>query len=214
MITILLVDDHGIMRAGLRALIGEQDDMHVVGEAGDGREGVRLAAKLKPDVIIMDISMPGLNGIDATRQILSDNPGGRIIALSMHTEQRLVTEMIKAGAMGYLLKDCAIDEVIGAIRAVQGSQTYLSRKIADMVMKDYALRLPEGGTSVLDSLAPREREVLQLLAEGKRTREIAEMLALSIKTVEYYRQQIMLKLNVESVAEMTKLAIREGLTTI
>jgi len=214
MITILLVDDHRIMRAGLHALISEQEDMKVTGEAGDGREAVRLAARLKPQVIIMDLSMPGLNGIDATRQILSDNPAARIIALSMHTEQRLVTEMIRAGAAGYLLKDCAIDEVIEAIRTVAGNRSFLSRKISDLVLKDYALRLPEGGTSLLDPLTQREREVLQLIAEGKRTREIADLLALSIKTIEHHRQQIMIKLNVESVAELTKVAIREGLTSI
>lgn len=213
-IKILLADDHRLLREGLRSLLEEQPDMRVVGEAENGKAAVQLAAKLMPDIIIMDISMPGLNGIDATQQILSICTKSKVIALSMHTERRTVVEMINAGASGYLLKDCAFEEVVQAVRAVASDSTYLSPKIAEIVIKDYVHRIPKDELSSLSGLTAREREVLQLLSEGKKTKEIADILRVSIKTAESYRQHLMVKLKIHSIAELTKLAIREGLTSL
>jgi two-component system response regulator NreC len=213
-ITILLADDHRLLREGLRSLLEEQPDMTVVGEAENGKSAVESAANLMPDIIIMDISMPGLNGIDATQQILLNCPQSKVIALSMHTERRTVVGMINAGASGYLLKDCAFEEVVLAVRAVAANGTYLSPKIAEIVVKDYVHRIPKDDLSSLSGLSVREREVLQLLAEGRKTKEIAGILRVSVKTAESYRQHIMDKLNIHSIAELTKLAIREGLTSL
>jgi two-component system response regulator NreC len=212
--TILLADDHRLLREGLRSLLEEQPDMTVVGEAENGKSAVQLATKLMPDIIIMDISMPGLNGIDATQRILSICPQSKVIALSMHTERRTVVEMINAGASGYLLKDCAFEEVVQAVRAVTANGTYLSPKITEIVIKDYIHRIPKDELSSLSSLSTREREVLQLLSEGRKTKDIADLLGVSIKTVESYRQHIMEKLNIHSIAELTKIAIREGITSL
>jgi DNA-binding NarL/FixJ family response regulator len=214
MIKILLVDDHKIVRAGLRAVIAGHPEMGVVAEAGDGRTAVELAEEVSPDVIIMDISMPGLNGTEATRRILEANPDARVIALSMHLERPIVLQMLGAGAKGYLLKDSADDEVIDAILAVAKNTTYLSPRISNMVMKDYVERVSKKELSSISLLSSREREVLQLLAEGKKTKDIAALLHVSIKTAEFYRQQIMEKLDVHTIAELTKLAVREGLTTL
>jgi DNA-binding NarL/FixJ family response regulator len=213
-IKILLVDDHRLLREGLRSLLEEQKDITVVGEAENGKHAVQLAAKLVPDIIIMDISMPGLNGINATCQISSACAKSKVIALSMHTERRTVLEMINAGASGYLLKDCAFEEVVQAVRTVAGNNTYLSPKIASIVIKDYVHRIPKSELSALFGLTTREREVLQLLSEGKKTKDVADVLRVSVKTAEAYRQHIMEKLNIYSIAELTKLAIREGLTSL
>jgi DNA-binding NarL/FixJ family response regulator len=213
-IKILLADDHKLIREGLRALISEEPGMAVVAEAEDGRTAVQQTAKLSPDVVIMDISMPGLNGIEATRQILSKSPAPKVIALSMHMERRMILEMLNAGASGYLLKDCAFGEVIRAIETVMSNCTYLSPRIADIIVKDYVHRIPRNDLSSLTLLSPREREVLQLLAEGRKTRDIAVTLHVSAKTVDTYRLQIMEKLGIHSIAELTKYAIREGLTSI
>jgi len=213
-IKILLADDHNLIREGLRSLISEEPNMAVIAEADDGRTAVQLTDKLSPDVVIMDITMPGLNGIEATRQILSKSPAPKVIALSMHAERRMILEMLNAGASGYLLKDCAFDEVIRAIETVMSNCTYLSPRIADIIVKDYVHRIPRNDLSSLSLLSPREREVLQLLAEGGKTRDIAETLHVSVKTVDTYRMQIMEKLCIHSIAELTKYAIREGLTSI
>jgi DNA-binding NarL/FixJ family response regulator len=213
-IKILLADDHNLIREGLRALISEEPNMTVVAEAEDGRTAVQLAARLSPDVVIMDISMPGLNGIEATRQILSNSPAPKVIALSMHTERRMILEMLNAGASGYLLKDCAFGEVIRAIETVMSNCTHLSPRIADIIVKDYIHRIPRNDLSSLTLLSPREREVLQLLAEGRRTQDIAATLHVSAKTVDTYRKLIMDKLGIHSIAELTKFAIREGLTSV
>lgn len=213
-IRILLADDHKLLREGLRALIEEQRNMTVVAEAEDGRSAVRLAAKLSPDIIVMDISMPGLNGIDATRRITAESPGIKVIALSMHADRNFVVEMFKAGAAGYLLKDCAFEELIHAIRAVSSKKAYLSSKLSDTMIKDYVNLFPKKNLSVFSSLTAREREVLQLLAEGKSTREVAAKLSVSTKTVETFRRLIMNKLDIHSVAELTKYAVRAGLTSL
>jgi two-component system, NarL family, response regulator NreC len=213
-VRILLADDHKIVRDGLRALLEKQPGMTVVAEADNGRATVRLARELLPDLVIMDIGMPDLNGIDATRQILNELPSVKVIALSMHSDRRFVVQMFRAGASGYLLKDCAFEELARAVRAVLRNQTYLSPAVAGPVVEDYVQHLATADVLEFSALSPREREVLQLLAEGKTTREIATLLCVSIKTVETHRQQIMGKLNVRSVAELIKYAIREGLTSL
>jgi len=214
-IRILLADDHKIMREGLRALLERKKDMEVVGEADNGRTTVQLTRELSPDVVIMDITMPDLNGVEATRQVTTEFPGVKVIALSMHSDRQFVAGIFKAGASAYLLKDCAFDELAAAIRAVVASHTYVSPSIADMVIKDYASQVPVAPDSrLLLGLTPREREVLQLMAEGKNAKEISLRLHISVKTVETHRQQIMNKLGIHSVAELTKYAVREGLTTL
>jgi DNA-binding NarL/FixJ family response regulator len=214
MIKILLTDDHKMMRDGLRALIEKQVDMKVVGEADDGRTTVRLAHELLPDIVIMDISMPDMNGIEATRQIISNDPRTKVIALSVHADKRYVSEMLNAGASGYLLKNSAFSELIDAIRAVSLNRSYLDPEITDVMLKDYKDMLSKEKLSVFSLLTQREREVLQLIAEGKTTKEIAHLLDVSVKTVETYRQQMMEKLDTHSIAELTKYAIKEGLTSL
>jgi DNA-binding NarL/FixJ family response regulator len=212
-IKILVADDHQIMREGLRTMLEKEQDITVVGEAEDGRMTHRLARELVPDVIIMDVAMPDLNGIEATRQIIADLPGVKVIALSMHDDRRFVLNMLKAGAAGYMLKDCAFKDLAKAIRVVMSNKTYLGDEIADIVVKDYLASSTPAGSSAFQLLSPREREVLQLLAEGKTSAQIGESLHISAKTVETHRQQIMVKLKIKSVAELTKYAIREGLTS-
>lgn len=211
---ILIADDHRLFRDGLRTLLRQQEDMEVVGESFDGPAAVAAAAQHKPDIVLMDISMTGLNGIEATRKIVADDSAGGVIMLSMHSDQRFVTESLRAGARGYVLKDCAIDELIEAIRTVTRKQIFLSATIAESVIKDY-IRLTVNRTdSVFSVLSAREREVLQLLAEGWGTKEVASRLNISVKTVETHRKQIMDKLYIHSIAELTKYAIREGLTPL
>jgi two-component system, NarL family, response regulator NreC len=211
---VVVADDHGIMREGLCSLIRGLKDMQVVGEAPDGRTAARLARELSPDLMIMDISMPDLNGIDATRQILHANPAIKIIALSMHADKRFIAEMFKAGASGYLLKDAAFEELQRAIETVLAGQTYLCSRIAGVVVKDFTAALPLTKPASAAALTPRERETLQLFAEGNTTKQIAMRLHVSVKTVETHRRNIMQKLHTDSIAELTKYAIREGLTSL
>jgi two-component system, NarL family, response regulator NreC len=212
-IKVMIADDHQIVREGLRAMLEKEHDIKVVGEAVDGRITERLARELVPDVIIMDVAMPDLNGIEATRHIVAELPGIKIIALSMHDDRRFVLNMFKAGAKGYMLKDCAFKDLAKAIRVVMAHKTYLSHAIADIVLKDYLASSGPTKSSVFQLLSPREREVLQLIAEGKTSGQIADNLHISVKTVESHRQQIMMKLKIKSIAELTKYAIREGLTS-
>src|SRR6056297_4369 len=214
MIRIILADDHKITRDGPRAPLERQSDMRVVGEAANGREAIRLAIDLAPDVVVMDISMPELNGVEATRQIRESLPETKVIALSMYADRRYVIGMVKAGVSGYLLKNCAFDELVNAIGAVLNNESFLSPRIADTVMKDYTHILEHGEASAISVLSVREREVLQLIAEGLSTKEIAERIHVSVKTVETHRQQTMKKLDAKSVAELTKIALREGLTSL
>ena len=213
-IKILIADDHKIVRDGLRTLIEKQSDMEVFGEAENGRNAVQFALELVPDVVIMDVTMADLNGIEATRQIHKEQPDIKIIALSMHSDRRFVAGMLEAGASGYLLKDCAFEELARAIHSVVSNQTYLSPEITDILVKNYVLKSSVRPSSVYTILSAREREVLQLLAEGKSTKQIANSLYVSIKTVETHRNQIMNKLGIHSIAELTKYALKEGLTSL
>ena len=211
---VLLVDDHAIIRQGLSSLLEKQPDIVVVGGVEDGRQAVEIAKKLVPDLVIMDISMPNLNGIDATRKIVEELKGIKVIALSIHSSRRFVAEMLKAGASGYILKDCLFDELIEAIKTVLSGGIYLSPKITGIVIDDYVQRLSKQYQSNGPILSDREREVLQLLAEGKSTKQIALSLHVSAKTIESNRRNIMEKLRINSVAELTKYAIREGITPL
>lgn len=212
--SIVLVDDHEIVRQGLKALIEKRPEMQVVGEGKNGREAIRLSSQLKPDVIIMDISMPDMNGIEATGQIVAESAGVKVIALSMHSDKRFVLGMLKAGAAGFLLKESAFAELITAIDAVMADQIYLSPKIAGSVITDYLQSIPDEEISAANVLTTRERTVLQLIAEGRTTREMADCLNISVKTVEARRKKIMEKLNLHSVAALIKFALREGLTSL
>ena len=211
---IVVADDHKIVRDGLQSLLEKQPDMEVVGEADNGRTAVSLAQELSPDIVILDIAMPELNGIEATRQLTLKNPKVKVLALSMHSDRRFVAQMFRSGASGYLLKDCAFEELVAAIRAVVTGQTYLSPGITNMMVRDYVRRLSSDDSSKSDLLTSRECEVLQLLAEGNSTKEIASQLNVSIKTVETHRLQIMGKLDIHSVAQLTKFAVREGYTSL
>ncbi len=213
-VTILLVDDHEVMRQGLRALLEKQPGMEVIGEAVDGRMAVRLAGELHPQVVIMDVAMRDMNGMEATRQIVAGARDARVIALSMHSDQEFVMGMFKAGASGYLPKDCAFAELSAAIREVASGRSYVEPRIAGVVIKECVRRASKPDSSPSSILTAREREVLQLLAEGKSTKQVAGQLSLSAKTVETHRRQTMEKLGIHSVAGLTKYAIRTGLTSL
>lgn len=212
-VNIILADDHTLFREGLLSILNDELGFTVVAQAENGREVVKLAGKMDVDVIIMDIAMPELNGIEATSQVLHDNPDIKIIALSMHSDKHFVTGMLKAGARGYLLKDCAGSELIKAVREVLQDRYYISEEISTNVLNDYVGKLVEEGDEGSE-LTGREREVLQLIAEGKATQEIAETLFISVKTVEAHRVKIKTKLKLNSIPELTKYAIREGLTSL
>ncbi|MBI9019017.1 MAG: response regulator transcription factor [Phycisphaerae bacterium] len=211
-IKIILADDHTVIRAGIRSLLDKCPNIVVIAEASDGRETVEKAAQLKPDIIIMDIAMPNLNGVEATRKIKADNSRVKILALSMHADKRYIIETLKAGASGYILKNCAVKELTDAINTINNNQTYLSPSIAEVVLDE----LLNDNTDVKNNsvLTAREKEVLQLISEGKSTKKIAMELHISVSTIETHRRQAMEKLNIHSIAELTKYAIREGLTTL
>ena len=211
-IKILIADDHEILREGIRKMIEKEPDMEVVGEAEDGRSAVKLARKLVPDVVLMDITMPDLNGMDATRKIVSETPGVKVLALSMHQDRKYVTGMLEAGATGYLIKGCKFEELATAIRSVARKNVYLSPRIADMVLQGYLGKSPKKFAEPV--LSSREREVLQLLAEGNSVKETAFKLGVSAKTVETHRRHIMEKLQISNSSEIVKYALREGLITL
>lgn len=215
-ITVLIVDDHQIVRDGLRSMLSREMDIEVRGEAENGREAITMARKLRPQVVVMDIGMKELNGIDATRQLVEELPDTKVVALSMHCDRRYIADMLAAGASGYLVKDSAFDELALAIRTVTQGRRHLSEMIADVVLDDYINRMndeaPVRSSGKSRALSPREREVLQLVAEGQSTKEIAAELHLSGKTVETHRRQIMDKLGIFNIAGLIKFAVREGLT--
>ncbi len=211
-VLVLLADDDNMIRQGLRALIEKEDGLAVVAEAEDGRKAVELAAELKPSVVVMDIGMPNMNGIEATRRIIATDDQIEVLALSMHSDKRFVKEMFAAGATGYLLKDSAFQELALAIRTLAEGRTYLSPGVTGTLIKDFVGRQAETEASVFSLLTARQREVLQLTAEGMSTKDVAAQLQVSVKTIESHRQKIMAKLDVHSIAELTKYAVREGLT--
>ena len=212
---ILLVDDHRIMREGLMSLMANEPDLEVVGDASDGRQAVQLAKRLKPDLVVMDISMPGLSGIEATRQILDEVAQARVLALSMHSDPRFVAGALEAGAHGYMIKDCTSQELLECIRTVAGGGTYLSPQVAEVVVKGFVRRVgEETGTPPASVLTPREREVLQLLVEGHTVKAIAERIHLGVKTVETHRRNIMEKLGLKNMVDLIKYAMREGVVSL
>ena len=210
---ILLVDDHKIMREGLRGLLERRDDFEVVAEAETGRRALELAKKLRPDIVIMDILMPDMNGIDATAQIMDEVSGIKIIALSMHSDKRYVLKMLRAGAQGYLRKDCASEELTTAIQTVLSDQIYISPQLRGFEVTGPIQKSVFVNSLTSALLSPKEREVLQLIAEGNSTKQVAMHLGIAEKTVEKHRQRIIEKLDIHSIAELTKYAIREGLTS-
>lgn len=206
-IRILLADDHAVVRQGFKMILGAQSDMEIVGEAGNGREAVELAEQLKPDVVVMDVAMPELNGIEATRRLAESVPHARVVALSMHKDSVYVREILRAGARGYLLKDSVAADLVSAVRAVARGEGYLSPSVSNAVLDDYRRHV----TNPIDLLTSREREVLQMLAEGKTNKEIATVLNLSVYTVDAHRGRIMEKLNFHSINELVRFALRNGL---
>jgi DNA-binding NarL/FixJ family response regulator len=213
-IRVLIADDHAMMREGLRALIEREKGMSVVGEAEDGNSAVELASEIEPDTVVMDVAMPVLNGIEATRRICRHQPRVKVIGLSMHSDVRYVAEMLKAGACGYVLKESVFRELARAIRLAHVSKKYLGKGVVDELVNDYLNHVTRSGDSAYSLLTSREREVLQQYAEGSTTKAIAARLDISVKTVESHRAQIMRKLDASSVAELTRYAIREGLTSL
>jgi DNA-binding NarL/FixJ family response regulator len=203
----LLADDHAVVRRGFRMLLSAQPDIEVVGEASNGREAAELTAALQPEIVIMDVTMPDLNGIEATRRIARDSPKVRVLALSMHKDAVYVREILRAGARGYLLKDSGERELLAAVRGVAQGQGYLSPEISEAVLDDYRKHV----TNPIDLLSSREREVLQMIAESKTNKEIATALSLSVYTVEAHRGRIMEKLNLHSIGELVRFAMRNGL---
>jgi DNA-binding NarL/FixJ family response regulator len=206
-IHILLVDDHAVVRQGFKMILAAQPDMEIVGEAGNGREALDLAGQLQPDVIVMDVAMPELNGIEATRRVADVSPRSRVLALSMHKDSVYVREILRAGARGYLLKDSISSDLLAAVRAIARGEGYLSPGVSDAVLNDYRQHV----TDPIDLLTSREREVLQMIAEGKTNKDIATVLNLSVYTVDAHRGHIMEKLNVHSVTDLVRFAVRAGL---
>lgn len=210
---IFLADDHLIVRDGIRALLEKEKDFTVVGEAANGREAVERIPKLSPEVVVMDIAMPQLNGIEAARQLMALQPRLRIVVLSMHSDKRFVAEMLRAGAVAYLQKSCAVRDLVAAIRAVLQGQVFMSPEI-NVILVDTLRQQGPGPANKEKELSPKEREVLQLLSEGLSSKEIAHQLGVSVKTIDTHRQHIMEKLSLRSIAELTKYAIREGITSV
>ncbi len=206
-IRILLADDHAVVRQGFHMILAAELDMEIVGEAANGRDAVELAERLKPDIVVMDVAMPELNGIEATRRLADSVPRTRVLALSMHKDSVYVREILRAGARGYLLKDAFDRDLVAAVRAVAAGEGYLSPGVSEAVLSDYRKHVSDP----LDLLTSREREILQMLAEGKTNKEIATVLELSVYTVDAHRGRIMEKLNLHSIGELVRFAVRSGL---
>ena len=212
-IRVLLVDDHKVVVDGLRELLESEEDITVVAHASDGRQAVAMAAELSPTVVVMDVTMPELNGVDATKQILQADANTRVLALSMHASNQIVSDMLRAGASGYVVKTAPVEEVLRAIRSLAEGKSYLSPDVTAEVLQAGMAR-QSGQQDAAKALSAREREVLQQVAEGKNTKEIAFLLEVTVKTVEWHRRSIMEKLSIRSIAELTKYAVREGLTPL
>ncbi|HEY1660013.1 MAG TPA: response regulator transcription factor [Candidatus Sulfotelmatobacter sp.] len=214
MLRILVADDHEVARKGVRSLLEEHAGWEVCGEAKDGREAVEFANQLKPDILLLDIGMPNLNGLDAARQILAINPDARILILTIHDSEQVVREVLAAGARGFLLKSDAGRDLVAAVEALQNRRTFFTSKVAQMMLDGYLRPFEERENSTQQILTPREREVIQLVAEGKTTKEIATALNLSVKTAETHRTNLMRKLDLHSVADLTLYAVRNGIVQI
>lgn len=213
-IRVIIADDHAMMRGGLRSILEDENDLEVIGEAADGREALSLSREMAPHVVVMDIAMPNLNGIEATRQLRREVPEAKVVALSMHSDKRYVMRMLEAGACAYVMKNAACDELVHAIRVAHSGKSYLSPEITEIVVDNSVRRQSDDVVPMEKTLGAREREVLQLLAEGHTSATIAKNLHISPRTVEAHRRNIMKKLDLHSVAELTKYAIREGLTSL
>ena len=213
-IRIVLADDHRIMRDGLCALLARERDIELIGQADDGLGAVRLARELRPDIVVTDVSMPGLNGVEATRRIRADEPSVRVLCLSVHAESRMVLAVLEAGASGYVLKDCSYDELALAIRKAMSDQIHLSAELVGLVVKEVRSRGQPPSAGSTAALTPREREMVQLLSEGLSTQQIADRLHVSIKTVATHREHVMQKLDISSLAELTRYALCEGLSSL
>ena len=211
-IRILLADDHQLMRSGVRLMLEREPDLTVVGEASDGREAVSLTKSLKPEVVVMDIGMPNLNGIEAAQQMTEEDPDLAIVMVSMHSDESYVLRALKAGARGYLLKDSAQADLIKAVHAVGGGKSFFSPAVSKMLLDDYVRKLKRSGTEdAYDLLTPREREILQLIAEGKSNKDVANLLNLSVYTVESHRSNLMEKLHLRGLPELILYAVRRGI---
>ena len=213
-IKIILADDHKVLREGLKSLLDQQEDIQVIGEADDGQAVVRLTRKLEPDIVVLDIGMPNMNGIQATQHIVAEVPDTKVLALSMHSDHQFVVKMLQAGASGYMLKDCAFEELVSAVRDIAAGKFYLSKDVTGVVISDYINKMQAIDAAGEPILTSRERETLQLIAEGNSTADTANLLNVSTKTVETHRKHIMDKLNIHSIAELTKYAVRVGLTSL
>ncbi len=213
-IKIILADGHKVLREGLKSLLNQQEDFEVIGEAGDGQGVVRLTRKLEPDIVVLDIGMPNMNGIQATQHIVAEVPDTKVLALSMHSDHQIVVKMLQAGASGYMLKDCAFEELVSAVRDIAAGKFYLSKDVTGVVISDYINRMQAIDAAGEPILTSRERETLQLIADGNSTADTAALLNVSTKTVETHRKHIMDKLNIHSIAELTKYAVRVGLTSL
>jgi two-component system, NarL family, response regulator NreC len=214
MIRVLLADDHTLIRAGLRMVVAAQPDLTVVGEAGDGRQAVAMAQNLKPNVVVMDIGMPGLNGIEAARQIRAALPETQVVMLSMHSDEAYVLRALKAGAKAYLLKDSAEPDLARAIRAAAAGKSFFSPAVGKVLLEDYMRAMERSGAEdSYEILSAREREILQLVAEGHSSKEIADMLHLSVYTVETHRARVMQKLNLRGIPELILYAVRKGIVS-
>ena len=213
-ISILLADDHKILRDGIRSLLEKEPDYEVVGEADNGRTAIELACELKPDVIIMDIGMPDINGIEATKEILSRVPSIQVIALSVYSDKQFLVEMLNAGAKGYLVKDCAFDEMLSAVHSVVSNKRYIAPKLLETFIEDYMNNKIKNGMTKKTHLTRRETDVLSLIAQGKNTKEISAALHISVKTVYTHRQHIMDKLKIHNPVDLAKYALRTGLISL
>lgn len=211
---LMLVDDHELFRQGLRYMLESESDAEIIAEAGDGRAAVELATELKPDVIVLDIEMPDMDGIEAAREISAKCPSAKILVLSMHSERGYVSEMFSLGVSGFLLKDAALEELVQAINVVVANKKYISPSLVDVVIEGFTGDSKDTRESELDKLTPREREILQLIAEGNSSKEIAFHLNLSVKTVDAHRRQLMHRLEIDNLADLIKFAIREGLASL
>jgi DNA-binding NarL/FixJ family response regulator len=211
---ILVADDHEVVRQGVRSLLEAHPGWEVIAEASDGRDAVEKASQLHPDVVILDIGMPNLNGLEATRQILREHPGARVLILTMHDSEQVVREVLEAGARGFILKSDAGRDLVAAVEALQRNKTFFTSKVAEMVLETFLKSKPEETFSTREILTPREREIVQLLAEGKSTKEVAVVLNLSVKTAETHRSNLMRKLNLHSISELVLYAVRNNIVQL